>query len=125
MVVGEDADDVRAALDLLVDALEQIRAGDLRPVLPRDVYAGEDFVARAVHQGCEFGLLLPRSVGDHASLGDGLSLGLPEVDRLQRRRHDPALPGGRKGKGIAHSVSPAPLVRGVEDAARGRAQALA
>ena len=35
-VVGEDADDVGAALDLFVDPLERVRRGDLAPVRPRE-----------------------------------------------------------------------------------------
>ena len=34
LIVGEDADDIRAALDLLVDALKRVRGDDLRAVLP-------------------------------------------------------------------------------------------
>src|SRR5215211_1564 len=41
-VVGEDADDVGAAADLLVEALEWVRAPQLRPVRWREGIEGED-----------------------------------------------------------------------------------
>ena len=44
---------VGAALDLLVDPLERVGAGDLRPVLPGAVRAGEDVLAGGVHQRTE------------------------------------------------------------------------
>jgi len=52
-----NADDIGAALDLLVDALQRVRGRDLRPVFPRKVHVGEHVVARGVHQGGELGLL--------------------------------------------------------------------
>ena len=40
-VVGEDADDVGAAADLAVDALERVRGAQLAPVLGREAVEGE------------------------------------------------------------------------------------
>ena len=44
VVVGEDADDVGAATDLAVEALERIRAAQLAPVIGRERVEGEDVV---------------------------------------------------------------------------------
>jgi hypothetical protein len=41
-VVGEDADDVGAAADLLVEALERVRGPELAPVRAREAVEGED-----------------------------------------------------------------------------------
>lgn len=52
-IVREDANHVGPALDLLVDPLERVRGGNLRPVLLGVVHVGEHVLARRVHQHTE------------------------------------------------------------------------
>ena len=58
-VIREDADDVGTALDLLVHALERVRAGDLGPVLLGVVHVGEGVLARSGHQWDAWEFLQP------------------------------------------------------------------
>jgi hypothetical protein len=44
LVVGEDADDVGAATDFAVDALERVRRAQLGPVLARERVEAEEIV---------------------------------------------------------------------------------
>ena len=43
-VVGEDADDVGAAADLAIDALQRVRGAQLRPVIGREAVEGEQIL---------------------------------------------------------------------------------
>ena len=56
-LVGEDADDLGAALDLAVEALERVGRVQLGPVRRREGHVGEHVVLGLVHQGGELGTL--------------------------------------------------------------------
>jgi hypothetical protein len=62
-VVGEDADHVGAPADLLVEALERVRAAELRPVRRRERVEGEDVLLGLLEQGGHLGQLAVE-VGD-------------------------------------------------------------
>ena len=62
--VGEDADDVGAALNLFVEALERIGAVQLGPVLSREGQVGEDIVFALVHQRRQLGPAGTELIGD-------------------------------------------------------------
>ena len=49
-VVGEDAHHAGAAFDFLIDALEEVGAPDLLPVLGREVVEGQHVLAGLDHQ---------------------------------------------------------------------------
>ena len=51
-VVGKDANHKGAPLDLFVDALEQVGAPDLLPVLRREVAEGQHVLAGLEHELC-------------------------------------------------------------------------
>lgn len=70
-----NADDVGAALDLAVDALERIGGRDLRPVLPGEAHVGEHVLAGDVHQLAELRVLGAEGIGNLVPLLDGGSLG--------------------------------------------------
>jgi hypothetical protein len=56
-VVGEDADDVCASADLLVEALERVRAAQLRPVRRWERVEGEDVLLGVFEQPGDLGQL--------------------------------------------------------------------
>src|SRR3954452_1983845 len=64
----EDADDVGAALDFAVEALERVCRVQLGPMRGREGHVGEDVGFCLVHQGCELGDLGAELVGDAAPL---------------------------------------------------------
>lgn len=49
--IGKDADDLRVALNLLVEVLNRVHGMDLRPVLNREVRAGTDIDLAVVDEG--------------------------------------------------------------------------
>jgi hypothetical protein len=70
-LVGEDADDLGASLDLAVQAFERIGAMQLGAVLGREAHMGEHVALGLVHQGGELRQLGPQLVGDAAPLDRG------------------------------------------------------
>jgi hypothetical protein len=77
-LIREDADDVGAALDLAVEALDGIGAVQLGTVLLRKGHVGQNVKLGVVHQGSKLLHLRPQLVGDTAPLvagGFGVVLG--------------------------------------------------
>jgi hypothetical protein len=113
--VGEDADDVGAALDLAVEALDGVGAVQLGTVLLREGHVSEDVGLGLVHEPCQAIDVWAQLVGDAAPLLTG---GLSII--LRKRRGDEggddaatALAG--VGQGVAHEVHPAALPGRCED----------
>ena len=77
-VVGEDADDVGAAADLAVDALERVGGAQLGPVRGREGVEGEQVVLGLLEQGATFGATRREALDD---LGDALARLLPGCRR--------------------------------------------
>jgi hypothetical protein len=73
-VVGEDADDVGAAADLLVEALERVGRAQLRPVRRRERVEGEDVLLGVFEQRGDLGQLA-------VEVGDGLGEPVPGLPR--------------------------------------------
>jgi hypothetical protein len=70
-LVGKDADDIGAALDLAVEALDGVGAVDLGAVLAREVHVGEHVMFGGVHQFGQLRHFRAELVGDAAPLGVG------------------------------------------------------
>jgi len=70
--VGEDANDVGPALDLLVDAFERVGRRDLSPVLARERHVRDHVVFGIEEQVGPLRIPLSESVGDEPELGSGL-----------------------------------------------------
>jgi hypothetical protein len=71
VLVGEDADNLGAALDLAVNALERVSAVQLDAVLRRERHVGEHVRFRLVQKAGELGQLGSQLVGDLAPLSSG------------------------------------------------------
>src|SRR3954471_5480424 len=107
--VGEDADDVGAALDLAVEALERVGRVQLGPVDGGEGHVGEDVGLSLVHQGCELGDLGPELVGDAAPLRlGGLGIVLGEGGGDEGRDDAPSASPGMSER-VAHEVHAAAL----------------
>ena len=110
-VVGKDADDAGAALDLLVEALQQVGAPDLAPVGLREVAEGQDVLLGLQHElggpgetlGQRGGQVIPAAfdlagvfLGKHRAQGGRdhalVSLGYP-LQQVAGKVHPAALPG--------------------------------
>ncbi len=77
-LIREDADDVAAALDLAVEALDRVGGVVLGAVLGREAHVGQNVGFCVVHQASQFRHPRPRLVGDLAPLlagGDRVVLG--------------------------------------------------
>ena len=70
-LVGEDADDLGAPLDLAVEALQGIGAVELLSVRDGEGHVGQDVGLGLVEQGGELGQLGPQLIGDLAPLSPG------------------------------------------------------
>jgi hypothetical protein len=81
-VVGEDADDVGASLDLLVQALQRVGAPDLAPVLLREVQERQHVVTGGLHDRQASGELLAQHLGNPLPVGAHLIEGLDQEHRL-------------------------------------------
>jgi hypothetical protein len=68
-VVGEDADHVRAAFDVLVEALKRVGAPDLAPVLLGEVQERQYVVSGGLHHMDGGGELLAQHLGDPLPVG--------------------------------------------------------
>jgi hypothetical protein len=108
-LVREDADHVGPALDLFVEALERVRAGQLGPMPGGEGHVGKDVVLALVPQRCELGPAGAAPVGHlPPGLTGGRLIGLQE--RLAQCRGDPTLVAlGQVREGGAHPVPAAAL----------------
>ena len=82
-VVGKDADHTGAPLDLFVDALEQVGALDLLPVLRREVAEGQHVLAGLEHELCCPGKAFGQGAGQVIPAGFDLSCLLLSEYRAQ------------------------------------------
>jgi len=65
-LIGEDADDIGAAFDLFVQALDRVGRVDLHPVLRGEVHVGQHVSLAVVDERAELGPLVAELVGDVA-----------------------------------------------------------
>lgn len=70
-LVGVNADDVGAALDLLVEPLERVGGVQLAAQLLGAIHEGEDIVFGLVHHGCKILKAFVQAVGEVATLFTG------------------------------------------------------
>jgi len=113
-VVGEDAHDVGAPLDLSVQSLRRVGAENLQPVRLREVHVGQHFVLGAVHQTADLGELTAQLVGHHAPLFVRVpGRGLGEDGGHGCADHTPLRPADVR-RGVAHEVHAAALSDGIQ-----------
>jgi acyl-CoA thioester hydrolase len=104
-LVGEDPDDVGAALDLGVRALDRVGRADLRPVRGGEALVGEHVHLGLVHSLAELRQLVADLVGHPAPLAvrrlrrDTLDVGLPRMTAVSA--FSAALRGSRKPREVA------------------------
>ena len=123
-VVGEDADDVGAAADLAVDALERVRAAELGPVLARQRVESEQVGLGVEH---ELGDLRRDRLQALDDLGESLARLLTRAggeDPPDRGRDHRLLALGAVPEHVAQEVHAAALPRAAEHLADRRAQPL-
>ena len=99
--VRKDADDIGAALDLAVEALDRVGAVQLGPVFPGKVHEGQHILLGGIHQGGQPGHRGAELVGHFPPLGvggRGIGLGIGGADP---GRDDAALGLARMGGGVA------------------------
>jgi hypothetical protein len=108
-IVGEDADDLGASLDLAVEALDRIGRVQLGAMGGREAHVGEHVGLGFVHQRGELGQLRAQLIGDPAPLAArrrGVVLGEGGSDE---RRDDPPAALSGVGQNVAHEVNAAAL----------------
>src|SRR5205814_10206006 len=108
-VVGEDAHDVRAPLDLGVESFERVRRVDLRPMRPREGHEGEHVVLGLVHQRTELGELASKLIGHRSPLRARCVGRLLHEHRADGRRDHASLRLARVRQRVAHEVHAAAL----------------
>ena len=116
VLVGEDADDPGAPLDLGMEPLDRVCRVELAAVLPGEGHAGEDVVLGVVHEGGEPGRLGSELVGDRAPLGVcrlGVVLGEGGGDKAEttRRPWRPAWASRLRMKWMRQRCHVAPRMR--------------
>ena len=108
-VVGEDSDHAGTAFDFLIDALEQVGAPDLSPVLVWEVAEGEHVFPGLDHELCGPGEALGQGAGQVIPTGLDLS-GLLLGEHRAQRGGDHALMGfGHPLQQVAGEMDPAAL----------------
>jgi hypothetical protein len=114
VLIGEDADDVSAALDLAIESFQRIGAVDLGSVILGEAHKGEDIGFGLIHQRRQLCNLGPELIGDLAPLQAGhfgVLLGKGGGD--EGSDDTPALLAGM-GQDIAHEVHAATLPGGMQ-----------
>ena len=112
-IVGEDADDLGAPLDLAIESLDGIGAVKLGPVLPGKGHIGEHVFFSGVHELGELRHFLPDLVGDVAPLSAcGLRRILGEGRGDEGGDHSSAALSGM-GQGVSHEVNPGAVEKGL------------
>ena len=79
--IGEDADDLGAALDPAIQALDRIRAVQLEPVFPRERRVGQHIELCLIHQDCQLGEFRPHLISHGPPLLAGSFRGFPGCRR--------------------------------------------
>jgi hypothetical protein len=111
-VVGEDPDDVRAALDLLVDPLERVCRGDLAPVGARERGVGGHVGLGIFEEFGGLGELRLEQPDDVTQLSSGPGgVGLSE-DRAHGRGEHLLGRGGHGAEQVPHAMNLAALPAG-------------
>ena len=123
-LVGKDADDFAASLDLAVEPLQ--RVGGVQPgaMLGGEAHVGEHIDLGLIHEGGEFGHAGPGLIGDVTPLlagGGGIVLGEGGADP---GGDDAALGLAGVGQGVAHEMDAAALPGRPQDPGDGGLQPL-
>ncbi len=104
VLVGKDADDVGAALDLAVETLERIGGVKLRPMVLGEGHVGQHVGLGVVHHRGKLGHLGSELVGDLAPLGPrGRGVVLGEGGGNEGGDDAPAIAPGM-GEDVAHAL---------------------
>lgn len=113
VIVGEDADNLGAPLDLAVETLDRVGRMKLGPMLFGKGHVGEHILFGTIHQRGEFRHLRPDLVGDIAPLGARSLRSILGEGRGDEGGDDAptALPG--MGERIAHEVDPGAVEKGL------------
>src|SRR6266550_9249596 len=114
-LIGEDADDLAAPLDLAIEPLERVGAVQLGAMLGREAHVGQHVCLGLIHQRRELGDARPGLVCDLAPLlsrRDGVVLGEGGADP---GRDDAPLCLAGIGKRVAHEVYAAALPGGPQN----------
>jgi len=106
LVVGEDADDLGATLDLAVDTLDRIRRVQFRAVRRREAHIGEHVALSLIHQLGE--LLDPSGAAGRrpVAIGPWRLRRRPGQRRADEGRDDAATLLAGMGQRVAHEVDP-------------------
>ena len=123
-IIGKDADDIGAAFNFAVEALERIGAGDLRPVLLGKGGIGQNILTRFIHQFGEFWCALTQRIGDALPLRVGILGSLLCENGFDHGDHRRTLLSSDMRQRVAHPMDATPLQGGVEHLRRRRTQAL-
>ena len=124
LLIGEDADDLGAALDLAVQPFQRIGRVDLRPVVFGEAHKSQHVGFGLVHQGGQLGDLGSDLIGDLTPLaprGFGIFLGKRGGDE---GGDDTTTLLAGVGRHIAHEVHAAALPGGVQHLGHRRLEAL-
>ena len=116
-LVGEDADDVGASLDLAVEAFDRVRAVELGSMFLGEAHIGQDVRFGLVHDGGEFGHLGADLIGNGAPLGAGGFRRFLGEGGANEGRDDASPTFTGMGKRVAHEVNATALPGGTKDLA--------
>ena len=111
-LVGKDADDIGAPLDLAVQSFERVGGMQLGPVSGREVHVGQHIGLGFVHEGGEFRQFGAQLVGDLAPLRLGRLGVLLCEGGGDEGRSDPATVAPGMGEQVAHQMHTAALPGG-------------
>ena len=113
ILIGEDADNVGAALDFAVEPFQRVGAVDLGPVVLGEAHKGEDIGFRLIHQCRQLCDLGPELISNLAPLEAGhFGVLLGEGGGDEGSDDTPALLSGM-GQDIAHEMHAAALPGGM------------
>ena len=118
-----EADDVGAALDLAVEALQRVRRVQLGSMRGREGDVGKDIVLGVIDQGGELRQLWAEVIGDAAPLLLGRPGGVLSEGSADEGADDVTAPLAGMGQGVAHEMDAAALPGGGEHAGGGGLEA--
>lgn len=122
--VREDADDIGTALDLLVQALQRIRAVKFGAVLRRKGHVGKHVSFGVVHEGAELRPSGPELIGDMPPCLDGIVMIRLNERLADRSGNHGVLALGNVSERITHRMNPASLPCCAENTGNGGLQPL-
>ena len=124
VLIREDAHHIGPPFDLLVQALQRVRAMQLRPVLGREAHVGQHVIHAVVDEDLELGPAVVELVGKMGEAGPGRRLiGLLE-GLAQPGRHHGLVRLRHIGERVAGPMHPAPLPGGAQHPPDGGLEAL-